>query len=273
MVQLSKTKMINRGLYIIGFILIVGCKENSKLINCNATHESIIRNDDLDEIRVIRNCDNKLLYSQEGILISKDSFISQGAYREFYESGYLKVLSFFKKNIQDSVMIKYRSDKSIEFRNYYVDGMKKGFQNYYYNSGKIEMQNYHKNDSQIICKILYDSTGSISDINGQILRVDLNKTPDNYVVGDQLFIKNEILVVDQFRPRLCIVFRSKTGQNIIDTVVESFQYIDNRFWKMLCIKADQEGVYQYSAVATWLDKSKLKIIKGDSIAFSIKVGR
>lgn len=259
--------MFKNILLIIAFLIPCGCAQN----HCNDSYqvsEKIEQNHIL--VKTINSCNKKVIYLQEVIRLANDSVINDGLYKEFYPSGAVKATAYFKNNLPDSIWIKYREDGNMIFKNYYMDGQLKGFQNTYYANGRINNRNYHKSNDEIIFKIHYTNSGKIESISGQSFRVDLNKDINQYKLGDELIVTNEVVMIDDIRTSLHVNMRLMNTV-LIDTVVTDFLSIKNKYVSGLFYNLRSKGKYNFVINSVLTDKKSNQIIKEDTISFNVIV--
>ena len=259
-----------RNLVTVIFILaLFGCANNNK--DCKVFHQEIIPiGENKQVIRVVNDCNKQTAYSYEVIRVSQDSFIYNGAYKDFYNNGKLKTLSYFKNNFPDSVTIKYRENGKMEFRNYFVKGQRVGIQEIFYPNGNLNEINYHKNDSEIIFRVKFKENNVIDSIIGQLFRVDLNKSIREFKLGDKLNIINELIVLEGFRTILSVKVKS-SKKEFLNMDYTDFYHLDNRHYKGLFFNLEKRGMLNYSAKVCLIDNKTGLTVKTDSNSFDIMV--
>ena len=250
-------------------LIFIGCQNDTK--NCNSEQEIYEKYADNKEIVKTVDCANRVIKTCEIIRFNKDSIVYNGEYKEFFDDGSLHKIGFFKMNIQDSIAIVYRKDGSKELDNYRVNGALKGFQNYYDRNNKISSRNYFINDSQMIFKIFYNENGSIKSFEGRALFIFYDKEPNNLKVGERLFIGNEVPIVNELITELYIKLTNAKGEKKVDVKTQSFQYMNNAYFKGVMFTPSAKGSYNYSAIVTLINKSDHSVVKVDTMSLPINV--
>jgi antitoxin component YwqK of YwqJK toxin-antitoxin module len=246
-------------------VYLTSCENRNCIIEEQNTNGNILIR------RKINQCNNAILYDQEFLIVSKDSFIENGYYKTYNSNGSINSIAYFKNGLQDSIAIKYYENGNKEMELYWANGKMQGFQNWYSPNGAILKKKYYVQDSSVLLSIIYNQKGQIENFDGKTLYVFGNKDISNISKGERFLIANQIVQLEAIKSILKVKFYTPDGKKIIDTTFTKFKSMGNIKYIPIVYTASNIGIYSYYADVQLVDVKTNKILKEDSTSIKINI--
>jgi hypothetical protein len=266
---MKNIKKTTSTLYVL-FLMITGCNTEK----CNPLKEVVIGQKNNRELhKIVDGCENDRLVSElEYIKISKDSIVPDGYYKEYYSNGKLKVLSFAKLGIQDSVCIVFSENGNKISESFKSDGSFIGPQKEYNSNGSNKSIVYYKNDTAKWFGIEFDTRGNIIKLHGKSLRTVTTPRYEIQKKGERFAAIFEVPLLGNINTELKIVV-NKNDQIVYDTTISTFTHNKANFdYYPYFIDLESSGKYELIASVRLTDKKNRKLITEDSthLPFTVK---
>lgn len=245
---------------------LAACGDKQCLIKTTTTKHDI-------EIQTIKNkCNDGRIVSEQEISRTPDGkLIANGYFREYFDNGALHSIAFFKNNKQDSIAIKYYQNGNKELEFYWQNGIQIGFQSIYNQNGKYQRRDYFLKDSTKLFIVTYNEKGDIEKLDGTLFYIAYNKDVDNVQLGEEIKIINEVITLENTETLLTLKFTDPNKKTLVDTTVKQFLVFKNQHFVPVIYSPKEKGEYEYSLKVQLIDKSDGKMLKEDSINFTIRV--
>jgi hypothetical protein len=223
--------------------------------------------------KIVDECKNDQVVSElEYIKISKDSIIPDGYYKEYYSNGKLKVLSFAKLGIQDSVCVVFSENGNKISESFKSDGLFIGPQKEYYSNGSNKSIVYYKNDTAKWFGIEFDTHGNITKLHGKSLRTVTTPGYETQEKGGRFAAIFEVPVLNNIKTQLKIALR-QGGRIVYDTTVSTFSHDKANFdYYPYFTDLGKSGNYELTASIRLTDRKNEKLITEDItlLQFTVK---
>jgi hypothetical protein len=248
-------------------ILFSACKEKECVeLTLNKDNGKIIK-------QKIDLCNqNKIIYEQE-FLDSSDSLIPNGYAKYNYDNGKMKLLSFYKNGIQDSISLKYYKSGVLKEEKYLTNGTPFGPQYTFLPNGNIEEVDFYTQFGKSWLKIKLNDSGQFEEIKGRLLHITLSDKSTNFdslSAKSTLYVINEVPIIQKKKTILNIKVK-KEGKVVYDQTFTDFTNFYRINVNGFKYTFQEKGAYLYLPTVSIVDSISGRKISTDSFIQKIKI--